>query len=198
MKKLPLKYENPFDNMIYILVEEVTPYLYKAKLTPNMITTGANILSIIGLINLWSHKYFEASIYFGVSYVLDCIDGYMARKYKMVSKFGDYYDHISDISKWIIFAIVLYLLKPKTFIKILPLMLLSLYLLNVHLSTQEYYYNNKESSPSLEYLKRIIPSCIQPKNKKQSQKNMRITRYFGSGTFNFVMVLIIMFYKKLN
>ena len=77
-------------------------------------------------------------------------------------------------------------------------MLLSLYLLNVHLSTQEYYYNNKESSPSLEYLKRIIPSCIQPKNKKQSQKNMRMTRYFGSGTFNFVMVLIIMFYDKLN
>lgn len=198
MKKLPLKYENPFDNMIYIFVEEITPYLYKAKLTPNMVTTGANILSIIGLINLCYRKYFEASIYFGVSYVLDCVDGYMARKYKMVSKFGDYYDHISDISKWILFAISLYLLKPKTFIKILPLMLLFLYLLNVQMSTQEYYYNNTESAPSLEYLKRIIPSCIQPKNKKQSKKIMRMTRYFGSGTFNFVMVLIIMFYDKLN
>jgi len=198
MKKLPLKYENPFDNMIYILVEEVTPYLYKAKLTPNMITTFGNILSILGLINLWSRKYFEASIYFGVAYILDCVDGYMARKYNMVSKFGDYYDHISDVSKMLLFSVSLLLLKPKIFLKILPVIGIFGYLLGIHMYYQEYYYNKKESSPSLDYLKLIIPNKLKPKNKKESKKFMRVARYFGCGTFNLVIVLIIMFYDKLN
>ena len=198
MKKLPLKYENPFDNMIYIFVEEITPYLYKAKLTPNMITTGANILSIIGLINLWNRKYFEASIYFGVSYVLDCVDGYMARKYNMVSKFGDYYDHISDASKFLLFIISLILLKPKTFLKVLPIVVFFFIGLNLQLYYQEYYYNKKEASPSLNLISTLVPKFIKPNNKKQSKKFMRAARYFGCGTFNLVIVLIIMFYEKLN
>lgn len=197
MKKLPLKYENPFDNMIYVFVEEISPHLYQAKLTPNMITTFGNILSIIGLLNLWNHKYFEASIYFGVSYVLDCIDGYMARKYNMVSKFGDYYDHISDASKFLLFIISLILLKPKTFLKVLPIVVFFFIGLNLQLYYQEYYYNKKEASPSLNLISTLVPKFIKPNNKKQSKKFMRVARYFGCGTFNLVIVLIIMFYNSI-
>jgi len=32
-----------------------------------------------------------------ISYMFDCWDGYYARKYNMESKFGDYYDHVSDM-----------------------------------------------------------------------------------------------------
>lgn len=197
MKKLPLKYENPFDNMIYVFVEEISPHLYQAKLTPNMITTFANILSIIGLLNLWHHKYFEASIYFGVSYILDCVDGYMARKYNMVSKFGDYYDHISDVTKLLLFTISLLLLNPKVFLKILPIISIFGYLLGIHVYYQEYYYNKKEASPTLNKLNLIIPNILKPKTKREVKKKMRVARYFGCGTFNLVIVLIIMFYDNI-
>jgi len=41
-----------------------------------------------------------------IAYLFDCIDGYMARRYKQTSVFGDYYDHISDKVKQILLLIV--------------------------------------------------------------------------------------------
>ena len=198
MKKLPLKYENPFDNMIYVFVEEISPYLYRAKLTPNMITTFGNVLSIIGLLNLWHRKYKEASIYFGVAYVMDCVDGYLARKYNMVSKFGDYYDHVSDISKFMLFLISLVLINPKTFLKVLPIIVFFFIGFNLQLYYQEYYYNKKEASPTLAMISAFVPRFLKPNNKKQSKQFMRVSRFFGSGTFNLVLVLIIMFYDNIH
>ena len=35
-----------------------------------------------------------------VGYFFDCMDGHFARKYNMVTEFGDMYDYITDLSKF--------------------------------------------------------------------------------------------------
>ena len=45
-----------------------------------------------------------------ISYSFDCIDGHIARKYKMFSKYGDIYDHVSDAFKFaLIFITLIYI-----------------------------------------------------------------------------------------
>ena len=99
MRKLSVKYENPIDNIIYLYVEPLAPYMHKYNITPNMITTFGNISWVYGLYLLYNHEYVYSALLFGLSYYFDCLDGYVARKYDLISIFGDYYDHISDVTK---------------------------------------------------------------------------------------------------
>ena len=45
----------------------------------------------------WINKsYFNAFIFLYLRNIFDGLDGYIARKYKLVSRVGDIYDHVSD------------------------------------------------------------------------------------------------------
>ena len=96
MRKLPSSLENPIDNFIYIGVEYLSPIVYKMGLTPNMITTLGNIFTVLFVVFFLKKQYELSALSFLVSYYFDCLDGYVARSYNMVTVFGDYYDHISD------------------------------------------------------------------------------------------------------
>ena len=58
--------------------------------------------------NIYKNKYIIGTILWFLSYYFDCADGKMARKFKMISKFGDIYDHTSDIIKHLLLFYVLY------------------------------------------------------------------------------------------
>ena len=57
MRKLSVKYENPIDNIIYLYVEPLAPYMHKYNITPNMITTFGNIYGL--------HRSFTQSAFIG-------------------------------------------------------------------------------------------------------------------------------------
>ncbi len=194
VNKLPNEYDNIFDIYIYKFIDAHMHIYKQLGLTPNMLTTLSLISGITSAYMIYNKKYKLAGILFFIAYYFDCVDGKFARKYNMVSKFGDYYDHVSDTIK---FLLVMYLLykdntnRFKTFgVVIILLVVLCFY----HLGCQQGLYNNnnntntKSESPSLDILE---------PNKESSLSNIHATKYFGCGTLFLTMSLIIFFWNYL-
>lgn len=120
------------------------------------------------------------------------MDGYYARLYDMKSKFGSYYDVISDGLIMIILAILFIFNKniKKYRINVKLLIIILLIILNIimyyHVSCQEKYvkmHKNKYLSEALTSF-----SSLQCKD----FKIMKYTKYFGTGMFTLLISLIIM------
>ena len=193
MRKLSIKHENPFDNIIYVFVEILAPYMYKYNVTPNMITTLGNLSWIYGLYLLYDNEYIFSAILFALGYYFDCLDGYVARKYNQLSIFGDYYDHISDLTKGFCYLYTLYYLNSSLFLTIFPLIMIFSFLLILHLSYQEKLYNKKNNSPTLSSLNNLIPAYLQTNNIVNIKKRLEITKFFGTGTFNLLICCLIIY-----
>jgi phosphatidylglycerophosphate synthase len=190
MRKIPFELENPIDNLIYLLVENTTDQFYKLGFTPNALTTISLIFSVLSIKSITSSNknYKLSALYFGISYIFDCYDGYLARKYNMISKFGDYYDHFSDIFKIIYLFIVLLKINKNKFQNMLPYYILLGFLCCIHIGCQEKYYNKKTDTSS--YL--TIDIC---KDKEDAINKMRYTRFFGCGTITLFLICVILWYQ---
>lgn len=81
------------------------------KVTPNQITILSIIVHIFTLYALLQMKFFIAGLGLFFVYVLDCVDGQLAREKKMVSKFGVHFDPASDFMKETTFYSVLLILN---------------------------------------------------------------------------------------
>lgn len=192
MRKIPHIYENPLDNFLIQFSEITCPYIYSIGFTPNMITTLTNITCILTIILLLNANYYWAALSVMIMYYFDCLDGHMARKYNMVTVFGDYYDHISDLSKIIAILITLYYINPDKFYKIIPIIVFMGIMMAVHMGCQELMYENNESD-TLEPTKQLCPV----KNQNDTnilKKTLESTKLFGCGTFYITIVLSIIYY----
>jgi hypothetical protein len=189
MRKIPVEYENPIDNVLYDLSEYVSPTFHSFGFTPNMVTTLSNISAIIVIILLLEAKYVWAALFVMVAFFFDCLDGHLARKYKQFSKFGDYYDHISDNVKNISILFTMYWVDSAKFFKVIPYIIIAMILMCVQLGCQEKYSNS--DSETLDITRNLCPV----NDKESLEKTMKYTRYFGPGTSNFVFALSILYYK---
>ena len=190
MRKIPEKYENPIDNLLIEVCESSSEFAYNNGFTPNMITTLSNISCIITLIFLLKLKFYIAALFFLISYYFDCMDGYIARKYNQTSPLGDYYDHISDIIKLLLVLLTLYYINKKKFFQIIPFIIIACILQCFHFGCQE-IYSNSENNDFLQNLKILCPVT----DRYSVKDNLKITRYFGCGTFNLVVILSIIYYN---
>jgi len=189
MRKIPKQYEDITDNQLLKLSEYVSPTFYNNGFTPNMITTLSNISAFIVIIFLIKSKFVLAGFFVMVAYFFDCLDGHYARKYKMTSKFGDFYDHISDCIKAIAILTTLYFINPSKFFKIIPILTILFFLMLSHLGCQEKYYNKNESD-TLKFTKSLCPI----NENENVEDKLKYTRYFGCGTFNLVFSLCVIYY----
>ena len=119
------------------------------------------------------------------SLIIDCFDGYYARKYDMTSKYGDYLDHISDwlLSLAIIICFALTTSRFKYFR--IAVFLASSLAVAKHFRCQENMING--TSETLNFATQMF-TCDNP------QKTMRVTRYFGYGTHVIITCLLIASY----
>ena len=182
VRKIPENLENPIDNLIYKDIDKVSSLFKKYNFTPNMLTSISAFFGLISIYAISKDKFLSAGIFYFISYYFDCLDGYFARKYDMVTKFGDYYDHVKDIV--ILFGLVYVLIYKKLYsglIFLLPFFFLML----VHFGCQEVYYD-KDESDSLNFTKCLCPT----KDITKVEKILTFTRYFGCGT----MVLLFCIY----
>jgi|TARA_B110000003_G_scaffold262580_1_gene285349 phosphatidylglycerophosphate synthase len=192
MRKLPEDLEGPVDNIVYKLVEYITPTLHKLGFTPNILTSFGNISTIIFAYLMFNNKFKLAAIFFLFAYIFDCLDGYMARSFNMVTKYGDWYDHISDLLRIIIYFYVLIKINKRMGIMALILLSIFIFLSSVYLCHQEIYYNKPNDSNSLNMLNTLNFGA----NKYNIVHYLNKTKYFGCGTTYLLMVLIVFFYKK--
>ncbi len=140
------------------------------------------ICSALAVYYLWKRQGVLAAVFYFLNYFFDCCDGYVARKYNQVSKFGDYLDHISDIVGFgLIMAILIYRKRWKVVSVVLFFLIMSW----IHISCQEHMYQKKSESPVLSLLS-IFNAC------KTNPKNIYWTRFFGTGTLNLIVALVLL------
>ena len=196
MRKIPKHIENPFDNIVIDICEDVAPYFKLLDFTPNMITFLSFLFGIKAIKDFRDNNYLQSGIIYMISYIFDCLDGHYARKYNMVTKFGDYFDHIKDCTIGIPITLLLInkLSQSKDFTSIILLftLFLSMFMFPIHLGCQELYYdkiNPNNDSDTLGILKKYCPSTIQNINKITIENSMIYTKYFGCGTFVIIFLL---------
>ncbi len=192
MRKLPIDYENPFDNYLLDIADNTIPYFYNIGMVPNTVTTLSNITCILVILLLLNAKYYWAAFFLIVSYFFDCADGHMARTYKLTSVFGDYYDHISDITKITLVMITLYYINSEKFNQILPVLIAVYIGVAIHMGCQELMYKSDESE-SLSLLKNLCP--VEPGDESMLKKVIKSTRFFGCGTVYATLALCIIYYN---
>ena len=176
---------HPFDVFLYKIIRHITPTFKKLNFTPNFITLLSLVFSVIGIYLFYKQTLLPlAAFLLLVGYLCDCWDGYFARKYNMVSRFGDYFDHGSDIIKYILYIVVLFKLKRNNnhFIKyMIAIGVLSLLLL-IQLGCEEKIYNKSNESETLKLTKLLCPD----------KKMIHLTKYFGAATLMITMAVIML------
>lgn len=190
MRKLPPKYESHVDNILYIAVEAISPFMH--NVSPNMITSIGVIFDIVGFYMCYLNKFVLGVLFFIVGYFFDCLDGYVARQYDKVTVFGDYYDHFSDLIKIIGIVYISYKLNSNLFVKLLPAFVMLFLFVIIHIDLQEMYFNKRKESGTLSSLSHIAKYFH-----GNNTSNLRFSRFFGCG--NAMMLLLALFlYIALN
>lgn len=184
--KIPYELENPIDALIYGTADFTVTFLHKMGLKPNDITTLSFISGIISIYFLYIKKFPEAALIYFISYYFDCLDGYMARKYKQISVFGDYYDHITDV---LVNGLFIYTFfthsNAPIFLKMINIAFLLLFLINQ--GCVDCYIKNNGMTSITKYL------CGFPNiNKKQIEYNLNQTKDFGCGTYIVICCLCML------
>jgi phosphatidylglycerophosphate synthase len=191
MRKIPHKYENFIDNILLDICEGMTEPFKKMGFTPNLLTTISLIFGLFSGYNLYNRSYGVAALLFAIAYFFDCMDGHFARKYNMVTDFGDYYDHFCDLLKIILILVLLYYISINKFIKIIPLLLITSMLLTLHMGCQEEYYKINNNEIEQPFLGQMSSVC-----KNNSLEYLPYTKYFGCGTFFTILTIIIWNYDQ--
>ena len=126
-----------------------------------------------------------------ISFFFDVLDGIYARSYDMVTTFGDYYDHISDIVLYII-LITMIIYKCKNKLKLIPFLVIFaifFYITMMQLGCQEKIYN-KEESDTLNFFKKLCPN--------PPEKTIKFTRFFGCGSSILLLMILIIISGKIS
>jgi phosphatidylglycerophosphate synthase len=191
-RKLPHYLDNPVDVILLDIIEYIK-FPRPGIFTPNMLTSLSFCFGLLACYLVYTYKFVFGAVSYSLSYFFDCADGYVARKYNMVSVFGDIYDHATDILVELVLFYILYLLNPLLFLQFVPAILLLFYLMRVHLSFQE-KYTSATTSPFLRAMGVLNPFLHDGITKTEIENYMRYTRYFSCGTFNLFIVCLILFY----
>jgi hypothetical protein len=180
MRKTPPDLTGPIDNIILIIISHIEFIFKTINFTPNILTTISFLFGLTSMYYFSHNRPISATTFYLLYYIFDCYDGYYARKYNMVTKFGDYYDHIKDV---IINLLLFYIAFTKCTLNTtcLTLIIIGIILLSYTMSyigCQEIYYNKPESA-SIESCKKLCPG----KTKQQAATNLKNgLRYFSGGT----------------
>jgi len=173
------------DNIISKFVYETIDFWYNIGFTPNMLTTLGLVSSILCVYFFWKKNSILAIIFLLLRCYFDYADGMLARKYKQVSKFGDYYDHITDIFGFAIpIIIVLLCNKNKSKWIYLVILLIFMYFTSVQIGLQEIAHEEKtgENNTSLNLSKKLAKWSIIPN---------KILKYVDNGTMYVILTVII-------
>jgi phosphatidylglycerophosphate synthase len=194
VNKLPPELECPVDHVLINFIDTHLAAYYHLGFSPNMVTTLSIVFGFWAAYLITKRRLHLAAIIFFISYYFDCVDGKLARKYNMMSKFGDFYDHFGDVSKFsaVLFALFTYPhlgpagLNMRQFLLIAVIGLCTA-LSFVHMGYQETIYDTDESW-TLNGLRRLVALDPHP------QETIRLTRYFGCGTLALVTSVVVCYW----
>ncbi len=177
-------YENPIDRLFYYSIEYISDTVFNLNITPNIITLVGFILALISAYFLYEKKIIYCIIFWIISYYLDLLDGYIARKYNQGSVFGGWFDHISDIIKLLAYLYVLIIHKKFNLIYII-IILTILGITNTSCRTK-FLKRDENPNDSLYLIQKMCPD----------KNYVKYTRYWGEGLIILIIPIIGLFYYK--
>lgn len=186
MRKIPHEIENPIDNLYMDFADSTLQYYKKLDFTPNGITTLSLMFGLLSAGYLYYDNRILSAFFLLISYYFDCTDGAYARKYDMVTGFGDVYDHTADNLKLFLILFILYRKNPEKFFKFSPIILFCIIITFVHLGCQEKIYDKPEHSPMLKHYSNFCPG--------NPFSIMPFTRYLSAGTGTILLVGLILIF----
>ncbi len=190
MKKLPDYMDNPIDNILVNICDNMCDFFHKTGHTPNMLTTYSLIFGLISCYFLDKRKLLLFSIFYFISYFFDCADGYYARKYSMTSKFGDMYDHIKDISVFLLLLFISFKnARHNITIPVIILISIFIFLSTFHLSCQEKNCNEEFKDKDNNFFRPMSKLCY-------DKKHIYWSRYFGTGSLNIFLIGILCYINR--
>lgn len=192
MRKIPCHYENFFDNIILKYADKCVPFCVKLGITPNMITTLSLFIAVISLYFFVNKYYLLSALSFLLAYFFDCLDGHYARSTDRCTKFGDYYDHVSDTCKVLFLMIAFYIVDKNKFKRILPAFIALDLLMLYHLHCQEILYDNYTPNSSFNFTNNMFKFVC----KENVHSHICYSRWVGCGTFILFMTMCILYYYK--
>jgi phosphatidylglycerophosphate synthase len=194
-RKLPSHLECPVDNLILEhIVEPLNPVFKKLGATPNILTAISGVFGLLAVYHVQKSNYSLAALFFGISYIFDCFDGNFARRYNMVTRFGDWFDHMKDTLVAVLLISALYFkqdisnkTKVWSFVVFVILSLLSYGFLNLQ---ERHYHKEHRKEPKSETLG-ILPDVF-------DEEHMDTLRHFGCGTLHAAAVLMLVYLGRVS
>lgn len=161
--------------------EPLAPLFHATGHTANSISVYGTLFTFAAIWYLWKDDMLRFSIYFWVAYVLDCLDGFYARRYNMVTSFGDIFEHVRDVTSLIIMMVICCINYTVTK-PIIYLTMVSSLLTGIHVGCVQKHFINHDYTESLDFLKGL---CIE-----------HISTYFGTGLYMATLHLIALYLSQ--
>mgnify|MGYP001256029413 CR=1 FL=1 len=175
------------------LIVKTLPFWNKLGFTPNKLTTLGLISSILCIYYIINRNILPSILFLILRLYFDYADGLLARKYNQVTKFGEYYDHITDALYGISLFYVMFLTKYSNNtgnlkIKLIITFIISsiLYGFNYSCIEKEYDEINKHEGLITNY-KYLCPS-----------QYSHILKMFDGSVFYCMLIIIIYLFIKYN
>lgn len=182
--KVPPEYESPVDAFLLKLSHSILPSLKSTGHTPNLVTTYSLITGLLSVHYLNTGQLYHFAGLYLLSYFFDCVDGHLARTYKMFSDFGDLYDHVSDflVAGLLSYVVFKNYLNKITW-KLVAVFGLATYLCMVHTGCRQALKNTEQS----ETIDVLNPLCPNP------TRDIMYYRWFGNGSYVVFCILLILY-----
>lgn len=117
LKKMPDRFFNKFDLFFYkFFVDPLARFCINFGFSPNYVTITSVNIQIVALFFLFKKNYKMFSILWWFYYLLDCVDGYLARLTDTCSDFGDAFDHVRDCVGFLLVWILLFRNRANVFL----------------------------------------------------------------------------------
>lgn len=192
-RKIDEVFENPIDNIMIKLSDYLSPYFKQLNYTPNGITTVSLIFALGALYHLYNYEVYYFAIFLLLAHLFDCMDGFYARKYGMVTENGDKYDHFKDLvffagGAYILFKRYDILNNPVVLFGLIALVIVSL----ISVGCYEKLADKNNQSATLD----LATTLITP-SKEVCDDTLQYLKLFGPGTL-VVAVILAVFYLKSN
>jgi phosphatidylglycerophosphate synthase len=103
-------FESWADNKIFFpLGDKLVNPIHEIGLTPNQVTYLGTFCTLLAVYYVYIDEHYYAVIAYTIGYVLDCVDGRLARKFNMSSKEGMILDLTSDyLSNLLLMMVIVY------------------------------------------------------------------------------------------
>ncbi len=160
-KRDTIKYSDFISNYFYQQIAfYITTLLVKTKITPNSVTYLSLFIGVLSAFSIYIGHLYLSVFLLNISFILDCVDGQIARAKQLQSEFGMWLDNISDrVVENIILIAMFFTLSDNNFFVVGIVLLIFLNMYYAYISDM-LIYAKKQGYKKLTYKEKILFSPI--------------------------------------